>query len=63
MTKAKTFITPEGLNKLIAQVPKKPIQPKGHENRCPCMECETWANELLDWQHEMLEEGFNPFVR
>ena len=51
------------LERLIASVPKKPIQPKGHESKCPCGRCEAWANEFIDWQHEMLAQGHNPFAR
>lgn len=51
------------LDYLVASVPKKPIQPEGHESKCPCGLCEAWANEFLDWQHEMLAEGHNPFAR
>lgn len=51
------------LERLIASAPKKPIQPEGHESKCPCGRCEAWANEFIDWQHEMLAEGHNPFAR
>lgn len=51
------------LEGLIASVPKKPKQPEGHESKCPCQSCEVWANELISWQHWMLESGHNPFAR
>lgn len=51
------------LEKLIASTPKKPKQPAGHESKCPCGQCEAWAIEHLNWQHEMLELGHNPFAR
>jgi len=51
------------LERLIASAPKKPKQPVGHESKCPCGRCEAWANEFIDWQHEMLANGHNPFAR
>lgn len=51
------------LEGLIASVPKKPIQPEGHESKCLCGRCEAWAEAHLIWQHEMLAEGHNPFAR
>jgi hypothetical protein len=32
--------------------PKQPTDENGerHYNWCPCQECETWANALLDWE-------------
>lgn len=48
---------------MINSLPKKPKQPVGHESKCPCSNCEHWANDLIDWQHWMLEAGHNPFAR
>lgn len=31
-----------------------PVQPAGHEAKCPCVDCESWAVALLDWERENL---------
>lgn len=41
---------------------KKPQQPKDHEYKCFCAECERWAAAYVDWQEHELEEGRNPWA-
>lgn len=39
----------------------KPQQPKDHDNKCPCNDCESWAWALLDWEQQEKLEGRNPW--
>lgn len=41
---------------------KKPTQPEGHESKCPCYECEQWAEAHLDWEQAELVAGRNPWA-
>ena len=41
----------------------RPEQPRDHESKCPCNECETWAWALLDWEDKERKEGRNPHDR
>ena len=41
----------------------KPQQPEGHDNRCPCSECDKWAYALLDWEELEQKAGRNPWAR
>jgi hypothetical protein len=40
----------------------RPEQPEGHESKCPCLACNTWANDLLDWESEEVQAGRNPWA-
>ncbi len=40
----------------------RPLQPDDHESKCPCNECETWANALLDWELEEVNAGRDPWA-
>lgn len=39
----------------------RPQQPDGHESKCPCHECETWAMELLTWEELEVRDGRDPW--
>lgn len=39
----------------------RPEQPKGHESKCPCFDCDAWAYDLIFWEQEELAEGRNPW--
>ena len=40
----------------------RPLQPEDHDNRCPCYECESWANALLDWEQDEVKAGRDPWA-
>jgi hypothetical protein len=40
----------------------RPQQPKWHEPKCACDECEKWANDLLDWEQEEVNAGRDPWA-
>lgn len=40
----------------------RPEQPEEHESKCPCLACNTWANDLLDWEGEEVQAGRNPWA-
>lgn len=39
----------------------KPEQPKDHESKCPCRDCDKWAYALLDWEEKEQLAGRNPW--
>ena len=39
----------------------KPQQPYGHENQCPCFECDAWAYDLIFWEEEMHNAGIDAY--
>ena len=39
----------------------KPQQPEDHESKCPCLDCEAWAWDLIDWEQEEKFEGRDPW--
>jgi hypothetical protein len=40
----------------------RPEQPEGHESKCPCLACDVWAYDLLDWEDEEVKAGRNPWA-
>jgi hypothetical protein len=39
----------------------RPQQPEGHESKCPCFDCDTWAYALLDWEQAEVKAGRDPW--
>lgn len=40
----------------------RPEQPEGHESKCPCAQCDSWAYALLDWEQAELSAGRDPWA-
>lgn len=41
----------------------KPLQPEGHESKCPCFACDEWAYDLIFWEEEEVQAGRNPWAQ